>query len=129
MLEPLVNELKTKVLSSLEQGVYDQATSQDLVDTALRALVESAIDRLQLEMPAAASGLGAFAGIFGAITSGLQSLGLTEQIKPLLAQYQVDSALRDTVVRGLTRYLEENGGRLMQVALDAAVKKLGQMGR
>jgi hypothetical protein len=129
MLEPLVNELKTKVLSSLEQGVYDQATSQDLVDTALRALVESAIDRLQLEMPAAASGLGAFAGIFGAVASGLQSLGLTDQIKPLLAQYQVDSALRDTVVRGLTRYLEENGSRLMQVALDAAVKKLGQMGR
>ena len=127
MLDTLVNELKSKVLSSLEQGVYDQATSQDLVDSALRSLIEAAIDRLQLEVPGASSGFGAFAGMLGALASGLQSLGLTDQIKGLLAQYEVDRALRDTVVRGLTRYLEENGGRMMQVALDAAVSKLGKL--
>lgn len=128
MLETLVNELKSKVLSSLEQGVYDQATAQDLVDSALRSLVESAIDRLQLEMPLATGGLGALVGVFGALSSGLNSLGLTDQVRGLLEQHGVDQALRDSVVKGLVRYLEENGSRLMHVALDAAVRKLGKMG-
>ncbi|MCU0657149.1 MAG: hypothetical protein MUF64_18390 [Polyangiaceae bacterium] len=128
MIEALVEQLKTQALSSLEQNVYDQAVTQDLADSALRALVEGAIDQLQLKAPGAMGGLGAVVGLLGSLGSQLGSLGLAEQARSLLAQYQVDQALRDAVLRGLTRYLEENGARLMQVAVDAAIQKLTRAG-
>jgi hypothetical protein len=128
MIEALVEQLKTQALSSLEQNVYDQAVTQDLADSALRALVEGAIDQLQLKAPGAMGGLGAVVGLLGSLGSQLGSPGLAEQARSLLARYQVDQALRDAVLRGLTRYLEENGARLMQVAVDAAIQKLTRAG-
>jgi hypothetical protein len=128
MLEPLIEELKQKVLSSLETNIYEQAVAQNLVDTALRSLIESAIERLQIQAPGAMGGLGAVVGLFGSIASQFGSLGgslgLGEQARALIQQFEVDKALRDSVIRGLTRYLEENGAHMMQVAVDATLSKL-----
>jgi hypothetical protein len=124
MLENLIEELKTKVLSSLEENVYAQAGEQNLIDTALRSLIEAAIDKLQIQAPGAMGGLGAVVGFLGSFASQLGSLGIADQAKSLIEQYGVDTALRDSIVKGLTRYLEENGARLMKVAVDAAVTKL-----
>lgn len=126
MLDQLVSQVKDQVLSSLEENVYQQAVSQNLVDGALKALIEAAIDRLQLEMPAAAGGLGAVFGLLSPFMSQLSSLGITDQLKGLIAQYEVDKAMRDTVIKGLTRYLEENGTHLMEVAVAAVVDRLGK---
>lgn len=126
MFDQLIDQLKSQVFSSLEEHVVQQATSQNLVDTVLRSLIEAAIDRLQIEMPAAAGGLGAVVGFLSPFVSQVGSL--SEQIKPLLAQYEVDVALRDTIIKGLTRYIEENGAHLMQVAVDAVLGKLGKQG-
>ncbi|MEZ4409843.1 MAG: hypothetical protein R3A52_25725 [Polyangiales bacterium] len=53
----------------------------------------------------------------------MKSLGLDQQLLGFVRQSGVDTAMRDTVIRGLTRYLEQNGARLMEVA-QAAVAKL-----
>lgn len=124
MLEQLVEQLKSQAVSSLEENVYNQAVSQDLVENVLKTLVEGAIGQLQLQAPSAASGLGMVMGFLGALGSQLDALGLMDQARTLLARYEVDQALRDAVIRGLTRYLEENGARLMKVAVDAAAHKL-----
>jgi hypothetical protein len=128
MLEQLVEQVKSQIMSSLEENVYQQAVSQDLGETTLRKLVEAAIDQLQIEAPAAAGGLGAVMGFLSPFVSQLASSGLGDQIKDLLARFEVDQALRDTVIRGLTRYLEENAGRLVTVALEAITAKLGKTG-
>ena len=123
-IDNLVGSLKTQVLGSLETHVYQQAVAQNLVDTVLRELVENAVERLQVELPAAASVGGALLGMLGALAPTVKSLGLDQQIMGLVRQAGVDTAMRDTVIRGITRYLEENGGRLMEVAVQAAVAKL-----
>jgi hypothetical protein len=123
-IDHLVGSLKTQVLGSLETHVYQQAVAQNLVDTVLRELVENAVERLQVELPAAASVGGALLGMLGALAPTVKSLGLDQQIMGLVRQAGVDTAMRDTVIRGITRYLEENGGRLMEVAVQAAVAKL-----
>lgn len=127
-LDALTSSLKTQVLGSLEEHVYQQAVSQNLVDTVLRQLVEAAVDKLQVELPAAASVGGALLGMLGSLAPAVQSLGLDQQLMGLVQQVGVDTAMRDTVIRGITRYLEENGGRLMEVAVKAAVGKLTRGG-
>lgn len=126
MLEELVSQVKSQVLSSLEEGVYQQAVAQNLVDTALSSLVEGAIDKLEVSMPGAAGGLGALAGMLSPLLGQLTQSGLGDQVKELLTKYEVDKALRDKVVAGLTRYLEENAGHLVEVAISALVTKLGK---
>lgn len=123
-IDHLVGSLKTQVLGSLEQHVYQQAVAHNLVDTVLRELVEGAIEKLQVELPAAASVGGALLGMLGSLAPTVKSLGLDQQIMGLVRQAGVDTAMRDTILRGITRYLEENGGRLMEVAVQAAVGKL-----
>lgn len=123
-IDNLVSSLKTQVLGSLEQHVYQQAVAHNLVDTVLRELVEGAVEKLQVELPAAASVGGALLGMLGSLAPAVKSLGLDQQILGLVRQAGVDTAMRDTILRGITRYLEENGGRLMEVAVTAAVGKL-----
>ena len=123
-IDNLVGSLKTQVLGSLESHVYQQAVSQNLVDNVLRQLVEGAVEKLQVELPAAASVGGALLGMLGSLAPAVKSLGLDQQIIGLVRQAGVDTAMRDTIIRGITRYLEENGGRLMEVAVTAAVGKL-----
>lgn len=123
-LDALTASLKTQVLGSLEEHVYQQAVAQNLVDTALRELVEAAVGRLQVELPAVASVGGALLGMLGSLAPTVKSLGLDQQLLGFVRQSGVDTAMRDTVIRGLTRYLEQNGGRLMEVAVQAAVAKL-----
>jgi hypothetical protein len=123
-IDHLVGSLKTQVLGSLEQHVYQQAVAHNLVDTVLRELVEGAVEKLQVELPAAASVGGALLGMLGSLAPTVKSLGLDRQIIGLVRQAGVDTAMRDTILRGITRYLEENGGRLMEVAVQAAVGKL-----
>ena len=123
-IDNLVGSLKTQVLGSLESHVYQQAVSQNLVDNVLRQLVEGAVEKLQVELPAAASVGGALLGMLGSLAPAVKSLGLDQQIIGLVRQAGVDTAMRDTILRGITRYLEENGGRLMEVAVQAAVGKL-----
>lgn len=123
-LDALIASLKSQVLGSLEARVYEQAVSRNLVDTVLRELVESAIERLQVELPMAASVGGALLGLLGSVAPTVRSLGLDTQLAGLIRQAGVDAAMRDTVIRAITRYLNENGGHLMEVAVDAAVKKL-----
>jgi len=120
----MVASLKNQVLGSLEEHVYQQAVAQNLVDTVLRELVESAVGRLQVQLPAAASVGGALLGMLGSLAPTVKSLGLDQQILGVVRQAGVDTAMRDTVIRGITRYLEQNGGRLMEVAVSAAVGKL-----
>ena len=123
-IEETVREVKQQVLGSLEEHVYQQANAQNLVDTVLRTLVEGAVERLQVQMPGAASGVGALLGMFTPVASVVQSLGLDDEIADLIKRYGVDTALRDSVIRGITRYLQENGGHLMEVAVKAVVGKL-----
>lgn len=123
-LDNLIGSLKTQVLGSLEEHVYQQAVSQNLVDTVLKSLVESAVARLQVELPAVASVGGALLGMLGSLAPVAQSLGLDQQIAGLIRQTGVDAAMRERVIRGLTRYLEENGAHLMDVAVKAVVGKL-----
>jgi hypothetical protein len=122
--EAMVSSLKNQVLGSLEEHVYQQAVAQNLVETVLRELVESAVERLQVQLPAAASVGGALLGMLGSLAPTVKSLGLDQQILGVVRQAGVDTAMRDTVIRGITRYLEQNGGRLMEVAVSAAVGKL-----
>ena len=42
--DAVVSSLKQQVLDSLEEHVYQQAVAQNLVDTVLRELVESAVE-------------------------------------------------------------------------------------
>lgn len=123
-LDAIVGSLKSQVLGSLETHVYQQAVAQNLVDTVLRELVEGAVEKLQVEMPAAASVGGALLGMLGALAPTVKSLGLDQQIMGLIRQAGVDTAMRDTVIRGITRYLNENGAHLMEVAVNAVVGKL-----
>jgi hypothetical protein len=123
-IEETVQQVKQQVLGSLEEHVYQQANAQNLVDTVLRTLVEGAVARLQVQMPGAASGVGALLGMFTPVASVVQSLGLDDEIADLIKRYGVDTALRDSVIRGITRYLQENGGHLMEVAVKAVVGKL-----
>ena len=123
-IDGIVNSLKSQVLGSLENEVYEQAVAANLVDTVLRELVEAAVERLQVQMPGTASGVGALLGMFTPVASVVQSLGLDDEIADLIKRYGVDTALRDSVIRGITRYLQENGGHLMEVAVKAVVGKL-----
>jgi hypothetical protein len=123
-LDSLIGSLKSQVLGSLETHVYQQAVQQNLVDTVLRELIESAIERLQVQMPGAASVGGALLGVLGALAPTVKSLGLDQQIVGLIRQAGVDTAMRDTVIRGISRYLEENGAHLMEVAVNAVINKL-----
>lgn len=123
-LDALVSSLKSQVLGSLEEHVYQQAVAQNLVETVLRELVESAVGRLQVDLPAVAGVGGALLGMLGSLAPTVKSLGLDTQVMGLVRQAGVDAAMRDTVIRGITRYLEANGGRLMEVAVEAAVAKL-----
>ena len=91
---------------------------------SIRELVEGAVAKLQVEMPAAASVGGALLGMLGALAPTVKSLGLDQQIVGLIRQAGVDTAMRDTVIRGITRYLEENGTHLMEVAVNAVIGKL-----
>ncbi len=125
-IDGIVNSLKSQVLGSLEKEVYDQAVAANLVDTVLRELVESAVERLQVQMPVAATGVSALLGFLGSVAPTVQSLGLDTQIRDLIARFGVDTAMRDSVIRGITRYLEANGGHLMEVAVKAAVQKLSK---
>jgi hypothetical protein len=127
-LDAVVNSLKSQVLGSLEARVYEQAVARNLVDTALRELVESAVEKLQVEMPMAASVGGALLGMLGSFAPAAKSLGLDQQASAIIRRFGVDAAMRDTVIRGLTRYLEENGAHLMEVAVNAAVQKFTRAG-
>jgi hypothetical protein len=122
----IVNSVKTQVLGSLEEHVFQQATQQNLVDTVLRELVESAVERLQIQMPGASGGVGALLGVLGSLAPTLKSLGLDQQVLGLIKQAGVDTAMRDTVIRGITRYLEQNGGHLMEVAVNSVINKLSR---
>lgn len=123
-IDGIVNALKSQVLGSLEEKVYEQAVAANLVDTVLRELVEAAVERLQVQMPAAVSGVGALLGFLGSVAPTVQSLGLDTHVSGLIKQLGVDTAMRDSVIRGITRYLEANGAHLMDVAVKAAVQKL-----
>jgi len=124
----IVNTLKSQVLGSLEEKVYEEAVANNLVDSVLRQLVESAVEKLQVQMPAAASGVGALLGFLGSVAPTVQSLGIDTQMSGIIRQLGVDTAMRDSVIRGITRYLEANGARLMEVAVTAAVQKLTRPG-
>ena len=50
--------------------------------------------------------------------------GLDKKLLSLLESSGVGDSLRGSVIQGITRYLEENGARLMKVAVDAVVGKL-----
>lgn len=117
---------KQSVLGSLEQQVYEQATVNNLVDTALKALVEAAVDRVQVQAPMASGVASALMGFLQPLVNVADQLGLDDKIMELASSRGLDSALRDRVLAGLTRYLQDNGGRLMRVALDALVKKVAQ---
>lgn len=123
-IEETIQNVKQQVLGSLEEHVYQQANAQNLVDTVLRTLVEGAVARLQVQMPGATSGVGALLGMFTPVASVVQSLGLDDEIAALIKRYGVDTALRDSVLRGITRYLQENGAHLMDVAVKAVMAKL-----
>jgi len=79
-IEETVQQVKQQVLGSLEEHVYQQANAQNLVDTVLRTLVEGAVARLQVQMPGAASGVGALLGMFTPVASVVQSLGLDVRV-------------------------------------------------
>ena len=123
-IDGIVNSLKSQVLGSLENEVYEQAVAANLVDTVLRELVEAAVERLQVQMPAAATGVSAILGFLGSVAPTVQSLGLDTHARDLITRFGVDTAMRDSVIKGITRYLEANGGHLMEVAVKAAVQKL-----
>ncbi len=125
-VDSLVGSLKAQVLGSLEKEVYEQAVAANLVDTVLRELVVSAVGRLQTQMPAAVSGVGALLGFLGSVAPAVQSLGLDTHLASMIRQLGVDTAMRDSVIRGITRYLEANGAHLMEVAVKAAVDKLSK---
>lgn len=127
-IDGMVGSLKTQVLDSLEEHVYQQAVSQNLADTVLRALVESAVGQLQVQMPAAAGMASALFGALGSLAPMVHSLGLDQQVVGLIRQAGIDTAMRDRIVRGITRYLEANGAHLMEVAVQAAVGKLTRAG-
>ncbi len=119
-----IGQAKQSVLSSLEQHVYDQATANNLVDSALKSLVEAAVDRMQVEMPAATGLASTLMGFLKPLVAAADQFGLDDKLVELVSSHGLDTAMQERVINGLTRYLKDNGGRLMQVALDALVKKL-----
>lgn len=127
-LSALVSNVKNQALGSIEQYVFDQATSQNLVDSVLKGLVEAAVDRVQVEIPMLGSVGGALGGLLGSVFGAAQSLGLDAQIATLLREQGVDAEVKRRVIAGLVRYLEENGERLMGVAFDALVAKVSPRG-
>ncbi|MFO0563970.1 MAG: hypothetical protein U0269_38450 [Polyangiales bacterium] len=125
-IEGWIEGAKQSVLGSLEQHVYDQATMNNLVDTTLAALVEAAVERVQVQAPAASGVASVLMGFLQPIVSAADQLGLDDKLMELASSRGLDSAMRDRVISGLTRYLNDNGARLMRVALDALVKKVAQ---
>ncbi len=121
-----IADAKQSVLGSLEQHVYEQATMNNLVDTALKALVEAAVERVQVSVPMAGGVASVLMGFLKPLVNAADEFGLDDKIIELASSHGLDSALRDRVISGLTRYLQDNGGRLMRVALDALVKKVSQ---
>ncbi|MFO0560783.1 MAG: hypothetical protein U0269_22390 [Polyangiales bacterium] len=125
-IEGWIEGAKQSVLGSLEQHVYDQVTMNNLVDTTLAALVEAAVERVQVQAPAASGVASVLMGFLQPIVSAADQLGLDDKLMELASSRGLDSAMRDRVISGLTRYLNDNGARLMRVALDALVKKVAQ---
>ena len=119
-----ISQAKQSVLTSLEQHVYDQATANNLVDSALKSLVEAAVDRMQVEMPAATGLASTLMGFLKPLVAAADQFGLDDKLVELVSSHGLDTAMQERVINGLTRYLKDDGGRLMQVALDALVKKL-----
>lgn len=125
-LSALVNDAKQSVLSTLEEQIYQQAERQDLADTVLKSLVESAVSRLQVEMPAVTGVAGALLGLLQPLAAQASSLGLDQQFVDLLKRNGVDTAMKQRIIQGLSRYLEANGERLMSVAFSALIEKLSR---
>ncbi|MBL8680359.1 MAG: hypothetical protein JNK05_14375 [Myxococcales bacterium] len=125
-IEGWIADAKQNVLGSLEQHVYEQATVNNLVDTALRSLVEAAVDRIQVQMPVASGVAGTLLGFLQPLVNVADQLGIDDKIMQLASSHGLDTAMRDRVISGFTRYLQDNGSRLMSVALDALLQKLTQ---
>ncbi|MDP3274320.1 MAG: hypothetical protein Q8Q09_03940 [Deltaproteobacteria bacterium] len=121
-----IAQTKQSILGELEQHVYDQATANNLVDTALASLIEHAVAKLKLEMPAATGVASTLLGFLKPLMAAADSLGLDDKIAELVASHGVDAAMRDRVIAGLTRYLQDNSGRLMSVAQQALMRQLTQ---
>ena len=131
---PQIESLKAQAEGSLKQLVYEQAQQHQLAETVLKSIVEGAVDKFKLP----ASPVGAVAsevmGMLGGLTSAFgglagiekaaESMGLVPHIEALLKQHGIDTALRDSVIQGMTKYLEENAGHFMKVAVDAVLAKL-----
>lgn len=119
-----IGQAKQTVLGSLEQHVYDQATANDLVETALKSLVEAAVNRMHVEAPMATGMASTILGFLKPLVAAADQFGLDDQLMKLASSHGLDSALQERVINGLTRYLKDNGSRLMTVALETLVKKL-----
>ena len=134
-----IETVRQQVLGSLENQIYQQAVGQNLADTALKAIIAGAVSQIEIHLPQ--TNAGAAGGVEGALMGFLQPLakqlpgivqeaekmGIGGQIGNLISQYHVDTDMRDAAIRGLQRYLNDNGGHLMQVAVDALVAKMGTL--
>ena len=93
MQRPLVRWLLAGEASgSLEQQVYEQATMNNLVDTALKALVEAAVDRVQVQAPMASGVASALMGFLQPLVNAADQLGLDDKIMELASSRGLDSA-------------------------------------
>jgi hypothetical protein len=122
-------ELAAQVAPAVEQQVYQAAIERDLMDTVVAALVQEAINRVDFpEPPVGGELVGAALGFLGRALQSEAGGMAAASVEQWLAQSPAAGTLRDAVLDGVKRYLDENGARLLDIVVRATAARLAAQG-
>jgi hypothetical protein len=120
-----VNQLAEQAAPAVEQQVYQLATEQDVMDTVIATLVREALARIDLPQPPVGGDLvGGALGMLGGALRGPLGEMVAQSAEEWLLNSPAAVALRDAALDGVKRYLDDNGGRLLDIVVQAAAARL-----
>jgi hypothetical protein len=122
-------ELAAQVAPAVEQQVYQAAVDRDLMDTVVAALVQEALNRVDFpEPPVGGELVDAALGFLGRALQSEAGGMAAASVEQWLTQSPAAATLRDAALDGVKRYLDENGGRLLDIVVKAAAARLAAQG-
>jgi hypothetical protein len=122
-------QMAEQAAPAVEQQVYQLATEQDVMDTVIAHLVREAVARVDLPAPPVGGDL--LGGAIGMLGRALQTpLGgvAVESVETWLVNSPAAATVRDAALDGVKRYLDDNGARLLDVAVKAVAARLVAQG-